>query len=170
MSADHTTLSVLAVIGLATVSRSAFGIGGVLVAVPLLALIIPVEAAAPPGVLLSTHVAGLVPVQDLRENHAGGAWRLIFSTLVGIPFDLLILTSTAEPVVKVVLSTLIITFSAYRLVGRSRWELEDDRLAWLFGFEAGVLGGAYGVNGQCAAALFAEWFRATLQGYFLPAS
>jgi hypothetical protein len=94
------------------VSRSAFGIDGVLVAVPLLDLIIPVVAAAPLGVLLSIHVAGLVPVQDRREFHAGGAGRLIFSTLVGIPFSLLILTSIAEPVVMAVLSTLIITFSA----------------------------------------------------------
>jgi hypothetical protein len=26
-------------------------------------------------------------------------------------------------------------------------ELQDDRLAWLFGFAAGVLGEAYGMNG-----------------------
>jgi hypothetical protein len=95
---------------------------------------------------------------------------------VGIPFGLLILTSIAEPVVKAVLSAVIITFSVYRLVGRSRWELEDDRLAWLFGFGAGVPGGAYGMNGPPAVGYgtLRRWsperFRATWQGYFLPAS
>jgi uncharacterized membrane protein YfcA len=54
--------------------------------------------------------------------------------------------------------------------------LRDDRLAWLFGFGAGVLGGAYGMNGPPLVLYGAvrrwppEQFRATLQGYFLPAS
>ena len=176
MPADHTTLPVLAVIFLATVIRSAFGFGEALVAVPLLALIIPVEVAAPVAVLVSVTVAGLVLVQDWREVHAGSAGRLILSTLFGIPFGLLLLTTVAEPVVKAVLAAVIIAFSVYRLVGRSRFELEDDRLAWLFGFGAGVLGGAYGMNGPPLVAYGAlrrwspERFRATLQGYFLPAS
>jgi uncharacterized protein len=176
MTADHTTLPVLAVLFLATLIRSAFGFGEALVAVPLLALVIPVEVAAPVAVLVSVTVAGLVLVRDWREVHAGSAGRLIVSTLFGIPFGLLLLTTVAEPVVKAVLAAVIITFSAYRLAGRSRFELEDDRLAWLFGFGAGVLGGAYGMNGPPLVAYGAlrrwspERFRATLQGYFLPAS
>ena len=176
MPADHTTLPVLAVICLATVIRSAFGFGEALVAVPLLALIIPVEIAAPLAVLVSVTVAGVVLLRDWREVHAGSAGRLIVSTFFGIPIGVLLLTSVAEPVVKAALAAVIITFSAYRLVGRSRFELKDDRLAWLFGFGAGVLGGAYGMNGPPLVAYGAlrrwspERFRATLQGYFLPAS
>jgi hypothetical protein len=173
MTADRTTLPVLAVLALATLIRSAFGFGEALVAVPLLALIIPVEVAAPLAVLVSVTVAGLVLVRDWREVHAGGAGRLILATMFGIPFGLLMLTMVAEPVVKAVLAAVIITFSVYRLVGRSRFELEDDRLAWLFGFVAGVLGGAYGMNGPplVAYGTLRRWsperFRATLQGYFL---
>jgi hypothetical protein len=54
--------------------------------------------------------------------------------------------------------------------------LHDDRLAWLFGVSAGVLGGAYGMNGPPLVVYGSlrrwspERFRATLQGYFLPAS
>jgi uncharacterized membrane protein YfcA len=54
--------------------------------------------------------------------------------------------------------------------------LKDDRLAWLFGFAAGILGGAYGMNGPPLVVYGAlrrwspEHFRATLQGYFFPAS
>jgi uncharacterized membrane protein YfcA len=176
MTADQTTLLVLAVIFLATVIRSAFGFGEALVAVPLLALIIPVEVAAPLAVLISVTVAGLVLLQDWREVHIGSAGRLILSTMAGIPFGLLLLTTVAEPVVKAVLAGVIITFSVYSLVGRAGLELKDDRLAWLFGFGAGVLGGAYGMNGPPLVAYGAmrrwspERFRATLQGYFLPAS
>jgi uncharacterized membrane protein YfcA len=176
MPADQTTLPVLSVLFLATVIRSAFGFGEAMIAVPLLALIIPVEVAAPVAVLVSVTVAGLVLVQDWREVHAGSAGKLILATLFGIPLGLLLLTTVAEPVVKAVLAVVILSFSVSRLVGRSRFELEDDRLAWLFGFGAGVLGGAYGMNGPPLVAYGAlrrwspERFRATLQGYFLPAS
>src|SRR5438105_3911443 len=143
MTTDQTTLPVLAVLFLATLIRSAFGFGEALVAVPLLALLIPVKVAAPLAVLVSITVAGLVLLQDWREVHAGSAGRLVLSTLFGAPFGLLLLTTVAEPVVKAALAVVIIAFSAYRLVGRSRLVLEDDRLAWMFGFAAGVLGGAY---------------------------
>ena len=168
MTADHTTLPVLAVLFLATLIRSAFGFGEALVAVPLLALVIPVEVAAPVAVLVSVTVAGLVLLQDWRHVHPGSAGRLILSTMFGIPFGLLMLTTVAEPVVKAVLAAVIIAFSAYCLAGRSRFELRDDRLAWLFGFGAGVLGGAYGMNGPPLVAYGAlrrwspERFRATL--------
>ncbi|QEH33967.1 Sulfite exporter TauE/SafE [Aquisphaera giovannonii] len=176
MKADETTLPVLAVLFLATLIRSAFGFGEALVAVPLLALFIPVGVAAPLAVLVSVTVAGLILLRDWREVHAGGAGRLVLSTLPGIPIGLIVLTTVAEPVVKAILSVVIIGFAASRLVGRGRLVLEDDRLAWLFGFGAGVLGGAYGMNGPPLVAYGAlrRWspqqFRATLQGYFLPAS
>src|SRR3954464_15706886 len=134
MPADHTTFPVLAVIFLATVIRSAFGFGEALVAVPLLALIIPVEVAAPVAVLVSVTVAGLVLLQDWRDVHPGSAGRLIVATMFGIPLGLLLLTTVPEPVVKALLAVIIMAFSAYCLAGRGRFELRDDRLAWLFGF------------------------------------
>src|SRR2546423_12864889 len=167
---------VLAVVFLATLIRSAFGFGEALVAVPLLALLIPVEVATPLAVLLSITVAGVIVMQDWHKVHVRSAWRLVLSTLFGIPLGLLLLTAVAEYVVKAVLAVVIIAFSAYCLAGRSQLELKDDRLAWVFGFGAGVLGGAYGMNGPPLAVYGAlrrwtpEHFRATLQGYFLPAS
>jgi uncharacterized membrane protein YfcA len=67
-------------------------------------------------------------------------------------------------------------FSIHPFLSRRRYVLEDDRHAWLFGFNAGVLGGAYGMNGPPLAIYGSlrrwkpEQFRATLQAYFLPAS
>jgi uncharacterized membrane protein YfcA len=176
MLSHPTTLAVLAVLFIATVIRSAFGFGEALVAVPLLALMIPVGVAAPLAVLASVTVAAIILLQDWRHVHPGGAWRLIVSTFFGIPLGLLMLTTVPEPVVKVVLGIVIIGFAIYQAVGRGAHELKDDRLAWLFGFGAGVLGGAYGINGPPLVAYGAlrrwppEQFRATLQGYFFPAS
>jgi hypothetical protein len=176
MVVDWTILQVLTVIFLATLIRSAFGFGEALIAVPLLALLMPVEVAAPLAVLLSITVAAVVVVQDWHKVHVRSAGWLFVSTLLGIPLGLLLLTTVAERIVKAMLAVVIIAFSGYSLVSRWQFELKNDRLAWLFGFGAGVLGGAYGMNGPPLVIYGAlrRWspqhFRATLQGYFLPAS
>src|SRR5262245_37082520 len=170
------TAWVLAVVFVATLVRSAFGFGEALVAVPLLALLVPVEVAAPRAVLVSITVAAVVVLQDWHEVHFGSAWRLVLSSLLGIPLGLLLLTAVPAPAVKAVLAVVIIAFSGFCLARRTPPELPDDRLAWLFGFAAGVLGGAYGMNGPplVGYGTLRRWpagrFRATLQGYFLPAS
>lgn len=176
MILDGITLQVMAVIFVATLIRSAFGFGEALIAVPLLALLIPVEIAVPLAAMLSITVAGIIVVQDWQHVHARSAWRLVVTTLFGIPLGLLLLTLAAEATVKAILATVIIAFSAYCLLSRTPLELTSDRWAWLFGFAAGVLGGAYGMNGPPLVIYgtlrrwSAEHFRATLQGYFLPAS
>ena len=174
--ADGTTILVLAILFFATFIRSAFGFGEALVAVPLLALIMPVNVAAPVAVLVSITVAAVIIAQDWRNIHFRSAWWLVVSTLFGTPLGLLLLTAAAERVVKGLLAAVIILFSAYSLIQRKRIELKNDRYAWIFGFIAGILGGAYGMNGPPLViyGTLRGWtpqqFRATLQGYFLPAS
>jgi uncharacterized membrane protein YfcA len=73
MGADWTILPVLAVIFLATLIRSAFGFGEALVAVPLLALLMPVEKAVPLATLVSITVAGVVVAQDWHQMHVCSA-------------------------------------------------------------------------------------------------
>jgi uncharacterized membrane protein YfcA len=74
------------------------------------------------------------------------------------------------------LALVIIPFSAYCIISKTPFELTNDRWAWCFGFAAGILGGAYGMNGPPLVIYgsLRRWspahFRATLQGYFLPAS
>jgi uncharacterized protein len=173
---DTTTVLVLAVLCLATVVRSALGFGEALVAVPLLALAIPVEIAAPLAVLVSVTVAAVILLQDWRHVDFGGTWRLVASSLVGIPCGLYLLTHVPESTMKGLLGLVIVAFSLYRLTRHDQLVLPDDRFAWIFGVAAGVLGGAYGMNGPPLAVYggLRRWtqerFRATLQGYFFPAS
>ena len=163
---------------IATLIRSAFGFGEALIAVPLLAFCIPLDVAAPLAVLVSITVAGIVVVQDWKKIHLGSTGWLVLSSLFGIPFGLLLLTSSHQRAVKAALAVIIMTFSAYSLIGRTALELRRDSRAWLLacGFCAGVLGGAYGMNGPPLVVYgamrrwSAQHFRATLQGYFLPAS
>jgi uncharacterized protein len=164
---NATTIVVLAVLFFATFIRSALGFGEALIAVPLLALTMPVQVAAP--------LAVVVVIQDWRNVHVRSAGWLVLSTLFGIPLGLLLLKTVPESVVKSILGVFIIAFAIYSLAGRKP-ELHNDRLAPLFGFIAGILGGAYGMNGPplVVYGVLRRWqptqFRATLQGYFLIAS
>jgi uncharacterized membrane protein YfcA len=173
---DWITLVVIVVLFGATLVRSAFGFGEALIAVPLLALAMPVKEAAPLAVLVSITIAFVILLQDWRLVHVRSAGWLVLSTLLGIPLGLVLLRTVPEIVVKAILAAIIIAFSTYSLIGRRKHELKDDRFAWVFGFNAGVLGGAYGMNGPPLAIYGAlrrwspEYFRPTLQAYFFPAS
>ena len=170
------TLFVVAVFFCATIVRSALGFGEALLAVPLVAFVLPVDVAAPVAVLVSITVAALVLASDWRHVHVGAAMRLTGFTLLGVPLGLWALRTVPEPIVKGTLGVTVGCFAAFSLWRRQPFRLDDDRLAWLFGASAGVLGGAYGMNGPPLVVYGAlrgwtpERFRATLQGYFLPAS
>jgi uncharacterized membrane protein YfcA len=163
---------------LATLIRSTLGFGEALVAVPLLALLVPVAVAAPLAVAVSVGVAGLILVQDYRKVEVRSAAGLVASAMLGVPFGLWMLARLDDRVVKALLGLIIVAFSAYSLVAKNKLHLERDRPVWLVacGFISGVLGGAYGMNGPPLVVYGAlrrwspEHFRATLQAYFLPVS
>lgn len=175
---DSITIYVLVVIFFATLIRSALGFGEALIAVPLLALRIPVKVAAPLAVLVSVMVAAVIIIQDWRKIHVRSATWLVISALFGIPLGLLLLTRVNEHAVKIILGLIIVSFSVYSLTAKARLHLEKDHRAWLLGsgFCSGILGGAYGMNGPPLVIYgsLRRWspqhFRATLQGYFLLAS
>lgn len=172
------TANILTVIFIAALFRSAFGFGESLIAVPLLAIWLPLNIAVPLSVLISVTIAGIVVIQDWNKIHFKSAGGLIGFTLAGIPLGLLVLVKMDERIVKAVLGIVISLFSLYLLTGKQLKELKKDNLIWLFGcgLLAGMLGGAYGLNGPplviygAKRRWSAQHFRATLQGYFLIAS
>jgi uncharacterized membrane protein YfcA len=175
---DPTTLHVIAVVFLATLIRSSFGFGEALVAVPLLALRIPIAQAAPLAVACSVLVAAIIIVQDHEHIHIRSAAGLLAASLVGIPLGLWLLKAADPRAVKIALAAVIISFSCYALFTKRLPELTGDHPLWLAvcGFIAGILGGVFGMNGPALVVYgslrrwSAKHFRATLQAYFLPAS
>lgn len=171
-------LYILLVIFLASFIRSAFGFGESLIAVPLLALFIPVKIAVPVSVLMSITVAAVAVAQDWKKIHLKSAGGLLLFTILGIPAGLWLLTFADESLLKAGLGLFIILFSLYSLFGNKKILLKSDKMSWLSGcgFTAGIFGGAYGLNGPplviygAMRRWSAQHFRATLQAYFLPAS
>lgn len=175
---DPATAYVMGVIFVATLVRSTFGFGEALVAVPLLAMRLPLPVATTLAVLVSTIMAAIIVMQDWRHVQFRSATRLLLAALPGVPLGVVLLAKGNEHVVKALLGALIASFSLYSLLGRLKLHLREDHPGWLLGcgFVSGVLGGAYGMNGPPLAVYGAlrRWspqhFRATLQAYFLFAS
>lgn len=137
-------LHVLAVVFVATLIRSALGFGEALVAVPLLALRIPIREAAPLAVLVSITVAAILTAREWRHVQVRSAGWLVLATLGGIPLGLGLITRVDPRAVKAMLAAVILLFSFHGLArGRTLPHLRSDAPAWLlgFGFVAGILGG-----------------------------
>lgn len=174
MHLEPSTFAVLAILFLSTLTRSTLGFGDALIAMPLLAMMVDMQVATPLVALIASTIAFTILIRNWRNVDLASAWRLVVSSLVGIPIGLFFLQETYEDVVKIVLALLIISFSLYNLLKPRLVALTDDKLAYAFGLLAGILGGAYNTNGPPVVVYgtLREWpagsFRATLQSYFLP--
>jgi uncharacterized protein len=154
--------------------RSALGFGDAVIAMPLLAMVMGIKTATPLVALFATTIASSILIRNWQKVDFQSTWRLILSSLAGIPLGLYFLTKIPESGLKLCLGVLIAGYGIYRLfqvgffIEKPRWP------AFLFGFFAGVLGGAYNTNGPPIViyGTLKRWksqdFRATLQGYFLP--
>ncbi|WP_285059796.1 sulfite exporter TauE/SafE family protein [Pedobacter ginsengisoli] len=169
-----TVLIVSLIVMIAALFRSAFGFGESLIAVPLLSMVMPLNAAVPLSVLVSVFVAAFVVAQDRKKVYLKSAAYLILYALIGVPLGLWLLVHAQEMVVKLILGALMISFSVYLLKGSELKALKEDSQWWLLvcGMLSGVFGGAYGINGPPLVIYGAKrrWtavnFRATLQAYF----
>lgn len=172
-SLTSTLLVVLVLFG-ATFIRMLFGFGDALLAMPLLALIIGVPIATPLVAFVSTTTVILVLITSWQDIDFRAARHLILSSFLGIPIGLWFLTGLSEPLITAVLGIVLILSSIYQLLKPVLHPLRRPEYAYLFGFIAGILGGAYNTNGPPVVmyGTLQRWtparFRATLQGYFFP--
>ncbi len=168
----------LGVVFVASLIRATFGFGEALVAVPLLALWMPVQQAAPLAVLLSITIAAVVVAQDWRRIHFRSAAGLLLASAPGTVCGLLLLRFVAPQTIRVALAAFLLLYCLWSLLRRppAHNNHSSSLLLLLCGFFAGVLGGACGMNGPPLVVFGtlrrwdAQQFRATLQAYFLPAS
>jgi uncharacterized membrane protein YfcA len=175
---DQPMLIVLTVLILfvATLAHTIFGFGSALVAMPLLVLTVGVQTATPLVAFVMLTTTGVLLWGSWRHVDLRATRQLVLSSVVGIPVGVLVLKTAPEAWVKRPLGVFIIMSSLYTLLRPPLRSLEQRGWAYVFGFVAGVLGGAYNTNGPPLVLYGAlrrwppEQFRATLQGYFVLAT
>jgi len=172
---EPSTILVISIVSVATLLRSTFGFADAMFAMPLLAVIIGLKTATPLMAIVAMTISTTILLKNWRDVQIKSAWRLFVSSLAGIPLGLWFLKGTYDTPLKLFLAVVIIGFSTYSLIKPRLTAIKSGKPAYLFGFFAGVLGGAYNTNGPPVVIYGAlrKWapatFRATLQGYFFMA-
>jgi len=163
------------IIFIAAFLKSSIGFGNAIIAMPLLALTIGLNIAVPLVAIISLVISIIVISKDWRLIDLKIVWRLIASSLIGIPIGLLILKNINESIIKCFLAVLIILFSIYNLLKpKFKKFIENENAAFIFGFITGIIGGAYNTIGPPIAIYgnLKKWppniFRASILGYYLP--
>ena len=171
---DIPQIVILPIIFIATLTRSTFGFGDALLAMPLLSIAVGLNVATPIVGLMGITTSITILIKHWRDVHFRSLLSLIISTLIGIPIGILLLKGVYENVMKLILAFIIIIFSLYKIFKPKLFTLASDSSAYIFGLLAGILGGAYNTNGPPVViyGTLRRWdpekFRATLQGYFFP--
>ncbi len=173
LCADPATVVVLSIIFAGTFVQSTFGFGHALVAMPLLSLLVSIEIAIPLVALVSTTVAATVVARDWRQVQFRSLPLTLFA-LAGIPIGLFWLREAPESLLKGILAVILIGFACFSLFTPRTLTLSSDFYAPIFGFLAGMLGGAYNTGGPPVVvygtlrAWSKDQFRATMQAFFVP--
>ncbi|MDA0281936.1 MAG: sulfite exporter TauE/SafE family protein [Planctomycetota bacterium] len=170
------SLDVILVCGIIFVGslvRSSLGFGEALIAMPLLAFVIPTRMAAPLVAVVSSFNAILILYREWRQINFREIRPLVISALIGIPIGLWLLHTGSEGHIKLLLALVVIGFATWSLLSCRTFRIIPKAWAPVFGLLAGILGGAYNTAGP-PLVIFgtlrqwpAERFRANLQSYFL---
>ncbi|HCF28420.1 MAG TPA: sulfite exporter TauE/SafE family protein, partial [Cyanobacteria bacterium UBA11049] len=108
---------------------------------------IGLQTATPLVALIGTAISSSILATQWRQVDIKAALPLIVSTLIGIPVGLVLLKFAPEQVARAMLGVILVGYGAYGLLGLQLPAITTDQFASLFGFIAGVLGGAYNTNG-----------------------
>jgi len=143
---------------------------------PLLAFTVGLHTATPLVAFVALTTGIVIGLANHSKIDLRAARQLLVASLVGIPAGLVLLQTAPEHTIKALLGAVLIAFGAYSLYNPRSLSVHRPHWAYLFGFLGGVLGGAYNTNGPPVVlyGTLRRWppdrFRATLQGYFVPAS
>ena len=175
MASFSLLLGIFLITFFATFVRSTLGFGESLIAVPMLVHLIPLDQAVPLSVLTSVLIAVVILLQDHQKVEIKSAKGLIIYSIIGLPIGFWLLLFANDTPVKFALGLVLMVFSIYSIFTKKKRKISEDNRAWMgvCGFLAGVMGGAYGLNGPPLIYYgnLRQWtgsnFRATLQAYFL---
>jgi uncharacterized membrane protein YfcA len=162
-----------AVLFFAAFTKSILGFGEALVAVPLLTLALDIQVAAPLSMLMAASVTFIMMVKHWRAIDFRAIWRLTLAAVIGIPLGVWFLKGLPEALLTGVLGALLVVIGLYYLLRPALPARTESYWAYLLGFSAGVLGGAYNIAGPALIiyGTLRRWppqqFRSTLQGFFV---
>ncbi len=172
------SLPVLAAIYLilfgAALAKAVIGFGDSMLAIPLLTLLLGLKTAAPLVGLYVSLATLIMLIRYWRDLNVAVVWRLLAAAAVGIPLGALGLKFLPETGLRVTLGGVLILTGLFQVARITLPPLSGERWSYVFGFLAGLCGGAYNMTGPPVIVFVAlrRWSpdetRITLQGFFMP--
>ena len=165
-------LTVIGIVFLAFLVRATFGFGDALVGMPLLVMVIGINASAPLMAMLALVIAFMIFIRNRSHVDYRLSLKLVFSAIAGVPIGLFYLKSIDEAFINLVLGAIICIFAVYKWIGVSLKTRTPGVVTYFTGFLSGILGAAYNTNGPPVIMLLSSKsrqpvdFRSTLQSYF----
>ncbi len=160
----------------AALVKATFGFGESIFAIPLLTLVLNIQVAVPLLALLAAVITVMLLVKGWQRVDFYTTWRLLLGAAIGVPVGVWGLKTLPGIWLISTLGVILIFVGFYNLTQPAVIALYNPRWAYLFGFTAGMLGGAYNIAGPSIVIYGAtqRWgpaqFRFSLQGFFLPLS
>lgn len=143
---DHSSLILLVAV-LAGLVQGLAGFGSALVALPLLALMLPVQTVVPLMALTGVALSAFNLLHLHQSVRVAPILPLLGGYLIGTPIGLLLLSRAPAPVVLGLLGLTISGYALFAMAGRQpeRGWLREQRFA--IGTVSGALGAAFSTNG-----------------------
>lgn len=180
MLIEHVNLA-LAVLGIAIggLLKGATGMGGPVVAVPMLAVVFDVQTAVA-IYAVPNFVTNLWQAWAYRAEHLPGNFGLVFAAagLVGAGLGTLMLVGLPPDALLIMIGVVVLGYVALRLL-HPGWSLDHGtarRIAVPAGVSAGVLQGAVGLSAPLSVTFLSAMrlergaFIATISGFFIAMS
>lgn len=153
-----------------------FGFGDALFAMPFLSILIGIKTATPLMTLNGCTLAIFLFIKHYQQIDWSSARKLILSSFFGIPIGIYFLKNGNESIIKISLGLIITGVSVYNLwIKKETHPIKlHPNWVYVFGFIAGILGGAFNTGGPSIViyGALSGWtqmqFISSLQGYFLP--
>ncbi|MDL1895824.1 sulfite exporter TauE/SafE family protein [Anaerolineae bacterium CFX7] len=158
---------------LAALTQTLSGFGSSLVAMALLPIWLELRQAVPLVALVSLTLEIILLIYYRDAINLRAMRRVIFGSLFGIPLGILFLRNVDAAIVLRLLGFILLGYAAYALLRLRVPNLTKPLWGWVFGFVAGILGGAYNTSGP-PVVIYGQsqnWppnaFKANLQSFFL---
>ncbi|AGW13591.1 sulfite exporter TauE/SafE family protein [Megalodesulfovibrio gigas] len=159
--------------GFGSFTQGLAGVGVVLVALPLMALILDVKTVIVLVNLLALSINIVLGVHLFKHMRARHLIPLLVGAVPGIPAGVLVLKAVSPEVLQILLGLVLLGYAGYALSGLL--SQRETRMAWAYvaGFLGGCLGGAITASGPPIIIYTAlqPWtkdrIKATMIGFFL---
>jgi uncharacterized protein len=149
------------------------GFGSVLLSLPLLALFLDVKTAIPVVALFGVALTIFLLVQLRQHWDWKKIYPLCLGSVPGAPVGVWFLNQTETQLIQWTVGAVLIAYASYSLLLKPAARFTAPVWAYLFGFAAGCLGGAFSASGPPVIIYTSlqpwnkDQIKVTLQGFFV---